>query len=146
MNRNGPDFEKREGMFPPFLKQTLILSLCAWLVAGCGWFKSVERPARFEIDQLIDASGQSLYTFDRDVAYSGKSLCDGPCTTLWRPFLAATGAHRIDDFALITRPDGTRQWAYRGKPLYRYAEDRGPGDALGDGVENLWRLAVREIR
>ncbi len=105
----------------------------------------VERPAKFRIDQLIDPNGWSLYTFDRDVAYTGKSLCDARCEALWPPFLAKPGARRVDDFALITRGDGTRQWAYRGKPLYRYAVDRESGDELGHAVDNLWRLAVREI-
>jgi predicted lipoprotein with Yx(FWY)xxD motif/cytochrome c553 len=123
----------------------LALSAWAWLAAGCGWSGTTERPARFQIDQLIDASGKSLYTYDRDVAYSGKSLCDASCTALWPPFLAPPGARRIGDFALIIRPDGERQWAYRGKPLYRYAKDRGPGDETGDGIDNLWRLALREM-
>ena len=80
---------------------------------------------------LIDASGKSLYTYDRDVAYSGKSLCVETCTQTWRPFLAAPGARRTGEFALIIRPDGERQWAYRGKPLYRFGRDSNPGDASG---------------
>ncbi len=125
----------------------LLLTVAAWiwLAAGCGWTSRTEAPAQFRIDQLIDATGRSLYTHDRDVAYSGKSLCVETCTQLWWPFLAAPGARRIGDFALIIRPDGERQWAYRGKPLYRFAKDSNPGDASGDGFDNLWRLAIREI-
>ena len=123
-----------------------MLASCVWLITGCASFQSIDRPAQFTIDQLIDPSGQSLYTFDRDAAYSGKSLCDGRCEELWRPVPAAPGSRRIDDFAIITRADGTRQWAYRGKPLYRYAKDRKPSDAFGAGIDNLWRLAMRESR
>ncbi|MFN0305842.1 MAG: hypothetical protein ACKVQU_36435 [Burkholderiales bacterium] len=125
----------------------LLLTVVAWiwLAAGCGWTSGTEPPAQFQIDQLIDASGRSLYTHDRDVAYSGKSLCVETCTQSWRPLLAAPGARRTGDFALITRPDGERQWAYRGKPLYRFGDDKGPGDASGDGFDNMWRLAIREI-
>lgn len=124
----------------------LLVTIVAWtwVAAGCGWSSRTDPPAQFKIDQLIDASGKSLYTYDRDVAYSGKSLCVETCTQTWRPFLAAPGARRTGEFALIIRPDGERQWAYRGKPLYRFGRDSNPGDASGDGLDNLWRLAIRE--
>ncbi len=124
----------------------LLITMVAWtwMSAGCGWSSRTDPPAQFQIDQLIDASGTSLYTYDRDVAYSGKSLCVEACTQTWRPFLAAPGARRTGEFALIIRPDGERQWTYRGKPLYRFGQDSSPGDASGDGFDNLWRLAIRE--
>ncbi|MEG1456920.1 MAG: hypothetical protein RSC66_15285, partial [Comamonas sp.] len=33
------------------------------------------------------------------------------------------------------------QWAYKGRPLYFWAKDSRPGDATGEGVGNVWRLA-----
>jgi len=42
---------------------------------------------------------------------------------------------------VITRDDGQRQWAYKGKPLYGWAKDSKPGDRTGDGFNNVWRLA-----
>ncbi len=41
----------------------------------------------------------------------------------------------------MTRDDGRRQWAYKGKPLYTWARDQQPGDRTGDGFNNLWRVA-----
>jgi predicted lipoprotein with Yx(FWY)xxD motif len=127
------------------MTRRLFVLLFASLAIACSGLQPRERPAVFQIDQLVDTSGMSLYTFDRDVAYSGRSLCELACEALWRPFIAPPGARRIDDFALITRSTGARQWAYRGKPLYRYAGDLQPGDAKGDGQDNIWRLATREI-
>jgi predicted lipoprotein with Yx(FWY)xxD motif len=42
---------------------------------------------------------------------------------------------------VVTRDDGTKQWAYQGKPLYTWSKDSKPGDRTGDGVNNLWRVA-----
>ncbi|MFJ8692421.1 hypothetical protein [Streptomyces roseolilacinus] len=35
---------------------------------------------------------------------------------------------------MLTRPDGARQPAVGGRPLYRYAQDTGTGEARGQGV------------
>ncbi|HDR9764226.1 TPA: hypothetical protein QDC44_008515, partial [Burkholderia cepacia ATCC 25416] len=34
-----------------------------------------------------------------------------------------------------------KQWAYRGRPLYRWKQDRKPGDAGGDGIGGMWHVA-----
>ena len=39
--------------------------------------------------------------------------------------------------------DGSKQWAYKGKPLYTFAKDTKPGDVTGDGFLNgAWHLAM----
>jgi predicted lipoprotein with Yx(FWY)xxD motif len=45
------------------------------------------------------------------------------------------------DFGAITREDGKRQSTYKGAPLYYYAGDKAPGDALGQGLGNAWFVA-----
>jgi predicted lipoprotein with Yx(FWY)xxD motif len=47
----------------------------------------------------------------------------------------------LGDWAVITRDDGSKQWAYKGKPLYAWAKDAKPGDRTGDGFNNAWRVA-----
>ena len=42
---------------------------------------------------------------------------------------------------IITRDDGGKQWAYKGKPLYLWAKDAKPGDKTGDGFNNVWHVA-----
>lgn len=91
---------------------------------------------------LVDPGRMTLYVFDRDVAGSGKSVCNGPCAANWPPLAAAAGAAVGGDWSLVVRDDGTRQWAYKGRPLYRWAKDAQPGDKSGDGVNGVWHAAT----
>jgi predicted lipoprotein with Yx(FWY)xxD motif len=88
---------------------------------------------------LVGDNGMTLYTFDKDTAGSGKSVCNGTCATNWPP-LAATGS-ASGDYSVITRDDGAKQLAYKGKPLYYWSKDAKPGDKTGDGVINAWHVA-----
>jgi predicted lipoprotein with Yx(FWY)xxD motif len=90
-------------------------------------------------DVLVDAGGMALYTFDRDAA--GASACNGQCAVNWPPLAAAEGAAPAGDWTIVTRADGARQWAYKGKPLYRWIKDQKAGDVTGDGVGSVWHLA-----
>jgi predicted lipoprotein with Yx(FWY)xxD motif len=98
-------------------------------------------PATVNNGMLVDAKGMTLYTFDKDTAGSGKSVCNGPCATLWPPAMAAGDATPDGDYRVIPRDDGNKQWAYRGKPLYRYQADAKPGDATGDKFKDVWHAA-----
>lgn len=87
---------------------------------------------------LVDQKGMTLYTFDKDA--DGKSACNGECATAWPPLLAEAGAAPAGDYSVITRDDGTLQWAYKGKPLYTWVKDMKPGDTTGDNVKNVWHI------
>jgi predicted lipoprotein with Yx(FWY)xxD motif len=43
---------------------------------------------------------------------------------------------------VITRDDGTKQWAYKGKPLYYFSMDKAAGDKAGDGRGMVWHVAT----
>jgi predicted lipoprotein with Yx(FWY)xxD motif len=90
---------------------------------------------------LVDADGMTLYTFDRDTT-PGKSACSGKCATNWPPFTAAADAKTTGDWSIIVRADGSKQWAYKGKPLYTWMDDQKPGDIDGDGRNNVWHIAA----
>jgi predicted lipoprotein with Yx(FWY)xxD motif len=47
------------------------------------------------------------------------------------------------DWSVVSRSDGTRQWAYQGRPLYRYINDAVTTEAGGDGV-GKWHALVLE--
>ena len=88
---------------------------------------------------FVDSHGKSLYTFDKDSA--GKSACNGHCAEVWPPFAATTGT-ASGSWTEITRADGSKQWAYKGKPLYTFTKDTAPGDIKGDGfLQGAWHLA-----
>lgn len=96
---------------------------------------------------LTDASGKSLYTFDKDTA--GTSTCSGGCATTWPALLLPAGASTpIPTPAGVTgtltvspATTGGSQIVLNGKPLYRYAGDANPGDTNGDGVGGIWHIA-----
>ena len=89
---------------------------------------------------LTDQKGMTLYIFDRDS--DGKSACNGPCATNWPPLMAASDAKAEGNYTIVTRDDGGKQWAYKGKPLYTWVKDTKPGDVSGDGVNSVWHIAL----
>jgi predicted lipoprotein with Yx(FWY)xxD motif len=89
---------------------------------------------------LVDADGMTLYTFDRDKT-PDKSACSGKCAVNWPPFTASPDAKTTGDWTVILRDDGAKQWAYKGKPLYKWMDDHKPGDVDGDGRNNVWHIA-----
>ncbi|MDO4592469.1 MAG: hypothetical protein Q4B46_06655 [Comamonadaceae bacterium] len=99
-------------------------------------------PATVLNGKLVGPNQMTLYVFDRDTAGSGKSVCNGNCATNWPPLVAPAGARPIGNWSVVTRDDGTPQWAYQGKPVYYWAKDSKPGDATGHGVGNAWRIAT----
>lgn len=111
------------------------LSACAGMGGGAAGM-----PARVVDGSYVGPNGMSLYTFDRDPVGSGKSVCNGPCAQNWPP-LAAGDAAGQGDWTVVTRDDGSRQWAYKGKPVYYWAKDMKPGDRSGDGFNGVWHLA-----
>lgn len=89
---------------------------------------------------LVDPKGMTLYVFDKDAA--GKSNCSGQCATNWPPLAAAADAKASGDWTVMTRDDGSKQWAYKGKPVYGWVKDSKPGDTTGDGFMNgVWHVA-----
>jgi predicted lipoprotein with Yx(FWY)xxD motif len=89
---------------------------------------------------FVTAKGMTLYTFAKDTA--GKSVCNGQCATNWPPAIAGDGAKPAGDWTLVTRDDGMKQWAYKGRPVYAWIKDSKPGDTTGDGFLNgAWHIA-----
>jgi predicted lipoprotein with Yx(FWY)xxD motif len=89
---------------------------------------------------LVNDKGLTVYTFDKDVAGSGKSVCNGKCATNWPPVAASASDRPQGPYSIVVRDDGTRQWAYKGKPVYTWPEDQQPGDKYGDNKLNIWHV------
>ncbi|SFU46894.1 Predicted lipoprotein with conserved Yx(FWY)xxD motif [Polaromonas sp. YR568] len=114
--------------------------LTAALLGGCASM-TASSPAKVADGMLVGPNGMTLYVFDRDTAGSGKSVCNGPCATNWPPLMAADADKAAGDYTVVTRDDGKKQWAMKGKPLYYWAKDTKPGDKTGDNVGGIWHIA-----
>ena len=87
---------------------------------------------------LTDDKGMTLYTFDKDAG--GKSVCYDDCAAKWPPYLGKADAKMTEGWTLVDRTDGTKQWAYDGKPVYFFAGDKAKGDAMGDAMGGVWHV------
>jgi len=123
------------------MKLLMPLALATALLGGCASMHAQHHsPAKVADGMLVGPNQMTLYTFDRDAAGSGKSVCNGPCATNWPPFMASAGDKAMGDYSIVTRDDGAKQWAFKGKPLYYWVRDTKPGDKTGDGFNNVWRV------
>jgi predicted lipoprotein with Yx(FWY)xxD motif len=121
-------------------KLALALLVSTTMVACSAYETRPAAPAMVSNGMLTGSNGMTLYTFDKDSA--GKSVCNGPCATNWPPLQAMDGAAASGDYSVITRDDGKKQWALKGKPLYYWSKDMKPGDTTGDGfLNNAWHVA-----
>ncbi|MBW4696533.1 MAG: hypothetical protein KME03_01290 [Aphanocapsa lilacina HA4352-LM1] len=122
-----------------------LLLACVWAGGASAQMAEPAQPVSVKTVQaaggavLTDSEGKTLYVFDRDGA--GKSNCNDKCAQNWPPLPAQADAKSVGKYTVVTRDDGSRQWAYDGKPLYRWVKDQKPGDATGDGIGGVWHTA-----
>ncbi len=88
---------------------------------------------------LAGDNGMTLYTFRNDQA--GTSNCYDKCAVAWPPYIAASDATAEGAYSLVTRKDGSMQWAKDGMPLYYWIKDKKTGDVTGEGVNGVWDAA-----
>jgi len=94
---------------------------------------------------LVNRRGMTLYHLS--VERKGHFICtDSTCLSIWKPLVVAkgmtpTGAKSL---SVVKRPDGRRQVAYKGGPLYTFVQDRKPGDMKGNGFKDVgvWRVVT----
>jgi predicted lipoprotein with Yx(FWY)xxD motif len=115
------------------------MALLLVLLNGCA-STSGSAPAMMKEGMMVNVKGITLYTFDRDVTGSGKSVCNGDCAVKWPPMMASASDKSSGDWTVITRDNGQKQWAFKGKPLYTWPEDQEPGDKYGDNYNKVWHI------
>lgn len=128
-----------------FFSTALMANAAAPAAAPAGVPAGVKVNARGDGWAFADDRGMTLYTFDRDEGTPGFSSCAEDCAQHWPPFVAAPGATPVGDWTLIPRAAETKQWAFRGRPLYRFSHDDAPGAAFGDGTDGQWHIAFKPI-
>ncbi len=128
-------------MLNSFVRTTLIAVALSATAATCAFAANpVKIGETSKGKTLVDAKGMTVYVFSKDT--DGKSTCNGTCANNWPPVMAAAGDAGADKYSIITRDDGTKQWAYGGMPLYTWSKDTKPGDTTGDGILNgAWKVA-----
>ena len=89
---------------------------------------------------MADFQGMTLYTYDKDT--TGVSNCTGGCAKAWPPYTSGATAEKTlpASITVITRTDGSKQFAWKGMPLYYYVSDTKAGDITGDGVGGVWHI------
>ena len=131
-------------------KSTLAAACAAVLLAACAtgmpsgsdYASAGTVPLAMRGGMLATDKGLTVYTFDKDVAGSGKSVCNDKCATNWPPVLAGANDRPQGPYTIIVRDDGRRQWAYKGKPVYTWPEDMQPGDKYGDNKLKIWHVVT----
>ena len=87
-----------------------------------------------------DANGMTLYTYDKDEKGKIELL-----RQMRHQLAAAEGRGRRQGakarWTVVNRTDGTKMWAYDGKPVYTFIKDKKAGDMNGDGVGGVWHTA-----
>ena len=120
-----------------FAASAALIAILVSSAASAAMLKTAETPKG---KTFVDDKGMTLYTFDKDT--DGKSACNGTCAQNWPPLMASADAKASGDWTIVTRDDGKKMWAYKGKPLYTFKKDTKAGDVNGDGFLNgAWHLA-----
>jgi len=87
---------------------------------------------------LVNRTGMTLYRLS--VERRGHFICTSKaCLSEWHPLVVKRGVTPAGakSLSLVKRPDGRRQVAYKGGPLYTFDEDRKAGDMNGDGFKDV---------
>ena len=95
---------------------------------------------------LVTLGGRSLYSLSAE--RNGRFICtDTTCLSLWKPLRVPRGSTPagVKGLSLVTRPDHTRQVAYKGGPLYTFTGDRKAGDVRGNGFRDVGVWGVVRI-
>ena len=73
----------------------------------------------------------------------GTVSCHNECAEKYPPLLARDDAKPVGEWWIATRLDGKKQWAWRGVPVYSYAEDV-PERALAAYKNHRWAVLSAE--
>jgi predicted lipoprotein with Yx(FWY)xxD motif len=81
---------------------------------------------------------QPFYTYDRD--QPNRSNCNDKCAETWVPvYPTDRNAKDMGDWTVVSRFDGSKQWAYKGKPLYTFGYGEHDPPTAKD-TQNQWHV------
>ena len=111
----------------------LAASVLAVTLAACGGSSTPNTSSSTTSGVLKDTSGMALYSPAGETATNIR--CTGGCTSIWMPL--RPGQAKLSGATTITRPDGTKQVAVGGKPLYTFVQDSA-GEISGNGAKDAF--------
>jgi predicted lipoprotein with Yx(FWY)xxD motif len=123
-----------------YLAGALCMGFGGMLAGGCAVGAGVSGAAIFALTAWLSLIGMWLGGSDQPPDRPAR-VCNGPCATNWPPLFAMDNDGSAGDYSVITRDDGKKQWAFKGKPLYFWSKDQKAGDTTGDGFNNVWHVA-----
>ena len=93
---------------------------------------------------LVNRRGFTLYHLS--VERRGHFICTGACLAEWHPLVVAKGKTPTGAKSLgtVKRPDGRLQVAYKGGPLYTFAEDQQARRHEGQRLQGRRHVARRD--
>jgi predicted lipoprotein with Yx(FWY)xxD motif len=117
---------------------------------GDVWFATPPATLMFSQDgvHMVGPGGLTLYVFTEDE--ENESYCFEECLVAWPALVVPEGMTPLagEDVAgaLSTIPlaDGSQQVTYEGWPLYFFKGDLKPGDMNGQGLKDVWFVALPE--
>jgi predicted lipoprotein with Yx(FWY)xxD motif len=93
---------------------------------------------------LVNRRGMTLYSLS--VERHGKFICTSSCLSAWTPLVVRKGTipTGVNGLSTVKRPDGKRQVAFKGAPLYTFNGDKKRGDVKGNGFKDVgtWRVVA----
>jgi predicted lipoprotein with Yx(FWY)xxD motif len=100
-----------------------------------GYLKAPDGSTRLVAKKYEPAVGLPLYTLDR--------VCRSQCAVLFPPLTPAAGARPPSrDWTIVIRDEGGHpQWAYKGKPIYTFLQDKTDVHPQADSVLPEVKLA-----
>jgi predicted lipoprotein with Yx(FWY)xxD motif len=122
--------------------------VCAVLFFVCAPARAGEPPwSPVEVSTVEDGKGGYKFTNDRGQPFyvntkdeKGKALCGDDCTGFtWLPVWARDRSTPQGDWSIVIRPDMSKQWAWKGVPIYNF---NGDAEELEDAVkkDKSWKV------
>jgi predicted lipoprotein with Yx(FWY)xxD motif len=99
-------------------------------------------------DHLVGPGGLTLYVFTQDEA--NESYCFEECLVAWPALVVPEGMTPIagedvtGTLSTIQLEDGSQQVTYEGWPLYFFKGDMKPGEMNGQGLKDVWFVAISD--
>jgi predicted lipoprotein with Yx(FWY)xxD motif len=94
-----------------------------------------------QVPYVVMYGGRETRSGYRPSYTAGKNLggkgCVDACLKTWTPVAAPANAQSSGFWEVVTRPDGSKQWAYKGIALYTHNSDKKPGDINGNNIHDV---------